>query len=230
MIITIEDGVDDGVIHDNWGIKNSSFLNNGALGYMWIRNISATQVHNGFIHVDLTAITGEVTNAYFGFDVFGGSFPCSIQARTILVPWGEGVKTQTNATAGESSWLYSEKDDMWTVGGCNGDNTDRLPTINGELEFTATNSDTHFSLSNASVQAMIDNPATNYGWVIQNDTLVAIKSVQFRSSETTTGNKPYFYVEYTEGAAIALSRGRLINMEGNLGGLTKATLNNLGGI
>ena len=75
---------------------------------------------------------------------------------------------------------------------------------------------------------MIDTPATNYGWVFETDNL--LRTVAWRSSEAVTGNLPYLYIEYTEGVTIALSRSRLINLGGNLGGLTKSTLNNLGGI
>lgn len=160
-----------------------------------------------FIKVDLTSLSGfTVTDAYFGFDVFGSAHPEVGNAHVILVPWGEGNKNGTAASVGELTYNSSAHPTAWNTANCKGDGVDRLAAIDGTYTFIANNSDTHFPVSNAAVQGMIDTPATNYGWVFETLALFG-GSVIWRSSETVIGNKPYLYVEFTEGGIAPVHRG-----------------------
>ena len=210
MDVTIDDIT--GIFSDNIMYGSAPTTNYGASTWMRMQETS-TQKYRGLMSVDLSGIVGTVTNAYLGLDSYSGTYPITLVAREILVPWVEGLRDSSAAQEGESSWQYTEKDNEWNTWGCSEDGTDRIAASVGQLQFTANNSDTHFPIDNDSVQRMIDSPSTNYGWVFQSDTIEAVKQVIFRSSEAVTGNKPYLYVEYTEVAEAALfSRGRMINL------------------
>lgn len=211
MNVTIEDGVGSppGVINDAWIYDNAPLGNYGAHTWAWIRNEPDAKA-NMLMYANLSAISGTVTSAYWGLDIIAGFFNMTVKARTVLIPWGEGTKTGQAAGTGESSWNYSEKPDEWTTPGCLSDGNDRLATIEGSYTYTEEDPDVVFTVSNASVQRMIDTPSTNYGWVFCNDSEEIGQYANMRTSESSP--KPFFYMEYT-GAGIPLpSRARMVNL------------------
>ena len=192
--ITIDD--DTGTFEDTISYNVLPNNNYGAVTNGQIFN-QATNKQSAFIKVDLTSLSAvTVTNAYFGFDVFGNFFPVVANAHVILVPWGEGNKSNAAATAGELSYNHSAFPTLWNTPNCKGAGIDRVAAIDSTYTFTGVNSDTHFPVSNGAVQGMINTPATNYGWIIE--TFDVSNSAAWGSSETVTRTKPYIYVEYTE--------------------------------
>lgn len=203
--VTIDDDTgtfEDTIIYDgqptyNYGIFNSNNVIN-----------QAANKQKTFHKVDLTTLSNvTVTDAYMGLDVYGSAFPLEVSAHVLLVDWGQGTKNGSLADTGECTYNDSEKPTAWNTAGCNGDGTDRVALADGTLNITGIGSDTHFPLSNAAVEAMIDSPSTNFGWVFESDTEIAVKGITWRSNNSVSGNKPYIYIEYTEGAAQNLAVG-----------------------
>jgi hypothetical protein len=197
--VTIDD--DTGTFEDAISYNGLPDNNYGAWDRGSLFN-QATNKQSTFIKVLLTSLAGKtVVDSYFGFDVFGNTFPVVGNAHVILVPWGEGNKNGAAASAGELTYNSSEHSiSTWNTANCKGDGTDRVAAVDGTYTFTGINSDTHFPVSSGAVQGMIDSPATNYGWVFETLDIFS-RTIAWRSSEAVIGNKPYIYVEYTEGAA-----------------------------
>lgn len=219
MEITIIDDVDGGVIGDTLLKTTFKDNNNGLTNTFYAYKSTVADSNNGLMKVDLSALSGiTVTSAYFGMDVwvFGGDAQ-TIDVFECLKDWIEGTKTNQAASAGEPTY-NSQKHNLnpaWAIAGCEGSGTDHAISAESATIITATNSDLHFNLTNATVQNHIDNPGNNNGYVwISQDTTFSSNYWLGRSSEATSGNKPYFYMEYTEAstAAALASRSRMINL------------------
>ena len=229
--ITIDD--DNGTFIDTIIAHGASVDNNnlGLLSVGQTRHYSASDIQSELMRVDLSPYSGNtVTYARFGIDNHLGIYPVDIAWHRVLKEWIEGTKVNALASTEEPTWLSQKHGQaLWTTSGCLGDGTDRQAVEEGSKTILGIGFDHQLVMTNVTVQAWLDDVADNHGIILETPNSVASRYIQWRSSEATTGNKPYFYMEYTEGVSIALSRSRLINMGGTLGGLTKSTLNNLGG-
>ena len=199
--VTIIDGVDSGVIEDTILQKNWPTYNYGISQYMQVHRFSATNQTNELLRVGLSDYSNiTVTNAYWGVDIYqaSGSFHWDLY-KIIAGSWVEGTRFHTTALTGEPTWdsrLHSGT--PWNTAGCEGSGTDHEAVAESNTLVSAVDSDKHLPLTTATVQDWIDNSATNYGNVIKTSDAVAGSDHKARSSETVTGNKPYFYMEYTE--------------------------------
>ncbi|MCK5606757.1 hypothetical protein KAR91_32945 [Candidatus Pacearchaeota archaeon] len=164
---------------------------------------------NELIKVDLSSITGAAISGYFGLDIHLGTFPLTIEWHKTLKPWIEGTHNG-GVSAGEPTWNSQSHPDAWDTGGCLGDGTDRQTVEEGTKVITATGSDQLLNMTIATMQSWLNNPVNNHGVVISAPNSVAGKTMQWRSSEAVAGNKPYFYIEYTEAAAAGRRRRTLI--------------------
>ena len=203
MEITIEDGV-NGVIEDtelnkispgsNFGISTNIRLWEDGKG-------------SGIFKVDLSPYAGfTVTSARFGVDVYYLSGAFDINWHDVLKEWGEG---RNSTDSGECTWEEARRNFVsWTTPGCLGDGTDRTATPDGTKTLD-TSSDFQIPLNNTLVQKWID--IENHGLLIEAVGTAGGNLARYRSCETTIGNKPYFYMEYTEAAALC-SRARTINL------------------
>lgn len=209
--VTIDD--DTGTFYDALLYNGLPGNNFGAFVKNSIIDYGAGNRQRVLHYVDLTAYSDiEVTDAYFGFHIFEGTFPKDVNAYPVLVPWGEGNKNGATAGTGECSWTYSAKTTTWTTGGCGSVGNDRSATLAGNVNFAAISSDQHFPVTNASLQAMIDNPSTNYGYLFESVAEAAGKFAAWYSNEAGVGNKPYLYFEYaTVGGVGGLVNNGLVN-------------------
>ncbi len=204
--VTIDD--DTGTFED--AIISTGFPNNnlGANPQGDTLSFDPAPKESTLLYVDLSVYTNiSVTDARFGLDVSSGTYPIDTNMHNVLVAWGEGNKVNAAATDGECSWNHSEHPTTWNTAGCKGNGSDRAATPVGSLQFTANNSDTHYAISNASVQGWIDDAVSNFGVLIESPNAVSGKLVVWRSSEGP-GNKPYFYMEYTVAGIVILRRRR----------------------
>lgn len=204
---------------NNWGGYHLSQWRNGSIAHS----------NSVIMFVDLTAYAGViVVSAKYILECstkVGATF--TVTVNPVLREWNEGNKTNSLASTGEvtaNSARHLEQ--LWTVVLCEGSGTDYNATA--AASFTSPSSIGSFdvNLTAQSVQDKIDG--TNYGDIFRVP-VTGTESWFYTDSSESSGTKPVFYFEYTEGVAIALSRSRLINSGGTLGGLTKSTLNNLGG-
>lgn len=200
--VTIDDV--SGTLEDNLLISATAQAgyNYGGLDSLQARNRSALDWFVSLLKVDLSAYTGNtVTLAYFGLDIFGGLATQDIAWNRVLIPWGEGNQTGSTAAAGTSSWNTSESPTTWNTAGCQGDGTDRQAIPEGTASISSIpDSDYHLGMTLATVQAWLDDASNNNGILLDApDIQAGSKWINVRSSEATSGNKPYFYMEWVDG-------------------------------
>lgn len=195
--VAIDD--DSGTFEDAY-ISSPSVNNNyGARDLMIARNVSGTR-DCMLMKADLSDYLGAtVIAARFGLDIYDVNNPIFIRWHRVLIPWGEGVGNDVAATAGECSFNHSEEPTTWTTAGCLGDGTDRQAVEEGNAVIPSISSDYHLDLTTATGQAWLDDVAVNHGIMVDAPVFSHPERILARSSETVTGNKPYFYMEYTEG-------------------------------
>lgn len=192
-IITIEDGVDGGVIDDNLMVSGTPNNNYGAY-HDGI--VNATQAFVSLMKVDLSAIAGVTPlSAHFGIDLYQvvGAGAGSLLWYQTLKFWNAGTKVGTAATTGESTWNSARHGELlWASGGCRGAGTDRAAVADGS-KVPFINSDFQLPISLALAQIGIDDGELPI--VIESSNS---NTKSWRSTEATLGNKPYFYIEYIE--------------------------------
>lgn len=196
--VTIDD--DTGTLIDMFISSNVPNNNFGVYITGQVQNVAAAR-QSSFLQVDLTGYLGvTATLARFGVDIYTGGFNIDVAWHRVLKDWIEGTKNNAAASAGEPTYNSQKHSEaLWATAGCLGDGTDRQASAEGTATITGTSSDYHFDLTLATVQAWLDNASNNNGIMVTAPNLVESKNITYRSSEASLGNKPYFYMEYTEG-------------------------------
>lgn len=197
MEVTIDD--DSGTLRDLAMSGYSSNVNTNFGGASWIncQRTTASDRTNTLLYVDLSAILNvTVISAKFGLDFYSTSGVNAFDYYKVHVDWVEGTSGGAYQ-AGSSCWNYRISDtDDWDSAGCEGSGTDHAIIKDGSITVSGPSSDFPMPLTNVLVQDWIDTPASNRGIVWIKPTIEAGKWSVARSSEATTGNKPYFYMEY----------------------------------
>jgi hypothetical protein len=189
--VTIEDGVDGGVIEDSYIWDTVATTNYGSTTPIVLYN-NGSQEKILFYKVDLSGIGPiAVIDAYMGLDMASGfSFPLVAESHEVIPLWVESQITWNLSSAGNS----------WNTAGAKGDGIDRVAAVDAEETFTEIVSDFHFKVSNTLAESSLG------GWLsLMIEHKVVGGQAEIHSSETVTGNKPYFYVEFTEEAAAGLN-------------------------
>lgn len=199
MDVTIEDGVDGGVIEDATMSGDAPDNNFGIYIYNEIRDTTAA---NFIIYVDLSAYSDiTITSAKYIFEVvFAASTGTSVTVNPSLRAWGEGNKVNQPASTGEvtaNSARHNEQ--AWTSLGGFGADTDYDSSISDGFTCPTSTGSFDVDLSVESVQSKIDTPSTNYGDIFRPARASIGGLCRFVSSEHTTAAKPQLYFEFTEG-------------------------------
>lgn len=188
------------------GVPIQQDFNYGGRGDLGAFKASVSNQGTALFYFDISVLSNvTVIDARIGLDIYlksGTSYATKVFE--VLKPWSQGDKNGVTATAGEVTWLSQifSSNPAWAGGGCQGSGSDHNATEESSVTVTAVNSDVHFALTNATVQEHINTPSSNNGYVfISQDVSFAGAFWFARSSDTGSGNKPYIYIEYTEGAA-----------------------------
>jgi hypothetical protein len=209
--VTIEDGVDGGVIEDSRLIGGNS-SNYGVNIHLNFNDSTLPTYQTYVIRVDLS---GEDSGRTVTFAKYimncnqtpsGGTFTAKLLP--ILRDWNEGTlngSTQTGSVCGLSA-RYLEED--WTTGNALDDGTDYDGTT-PTASFTTPSATGPYDIvcNNSVIQARLG--ATNKGDVAHPDSFTSGKAI--RSSSTEGSGTLQFYYEYTEGAAFNPSWARNSN-------------------
>ena len=201
--VTIEDGVGTGIISDtafsNTGLENG--YNFGAFGAGVVHQNTPTNQVLSWLKVDLSIYSGiTITSAEWGLDIYQVDGAITAYSYNCLRDIIEGVSIAA-VNSGEPTWDSYSHPTAWTSGGGRGAGDRNLIADNNVLlNSTGT---AVFPVSNALAQLWL---TTNYGMFI--DSIDAVPGVWWRSSEASSGNKPYFYMEYTE-AGVQILRRRM---------------------
>jgi hypothetical protein len=153
----------------------------------------------------------------------------NVELHKTLANWGEGTSAPTGfmppygkTTTGDATWLHTfYNTQSWaTPGG------DFSPTASGVTVLGADGTSSTWSSTSqmvSDVQAWLDNPGTNFGWVLKGDeTQESGKMIDSRES-TTVAHRPTLTIDYTLAAppppppTLAITATDADKAEGNAG-------------
>jgi hypothetical protein len=191
------------------------------LGGAQIVNAGTTQNftrNRGLFRFDLTSQIPRgsvVTNVDFVVEVTGepkdGFTPSPFGLHRVLKSWGEGDKFSPDpihpgqgapATAGEATWnhRFAFTSNTWTIPGGAATN-DYAADISAETIVYGIGDSPYTFFSTpalvADMQAWVDDPATNFGWMVVCESEDINFTARRFASHEDTGFEPYLVVEYT---------------------------------
>lgn len=133
----------------------------------------------------------------------------TINLHRVLAPWGEGVSDAqfeegggAPATGGDATWVHTFFDTtMWTtVGG------DFSPTISAGQAVADTGFYAWGSTAGmvSDVQAWVDNPLQNFGWILLGDEAAGQSAKRFDSREhETAAYRPVLHIYFSTSTGVA---------------------------
>lgn len=169
-------------------------------------------VRRGLIAFDIAAaipagatITGATLTLHMSS---AQTFPNDIGLHRVLADWGEGASNSASgsgapAAAGDATWLHTFfPGSFWVTPGGDFVGTASATTTVGALGFYSWSS---LGLV-ADVQAFLDSPATNFGWLLRGGEDVPQSAKRFDSREhTNPAFRPVLEITYVPApAALAL--------------------------
>lgn len=180
-------------------------LSNGAGQYFFAGTTNVGQIRRGLIAFDLsTAISGgsTVLSATLILSMSRtiiGAQPVALHP--VLADWGEGSSDAageegigTGSTPGDATWLHTFYDgSLWTTAGGDFAATASATTLVGDLGSYQWSSPQMVT----DVQAWIDTPANNFGWLLLGDETPIMTAKRFDSRENPTeANRPMLVITY----------------------------------
>jgi hypothetical protein len=165
-----------------------------------------------FFFAGLTNFTGESRRGLLAFDVAGAipagslvtdvtltlemsrtiSGPTTVELHRVSSDWGEGTSdapgqegTGAPATDGDATWFHTfYPSSLWSTDG--GDflsTVSAAQTVGGEGPYTWGSTPEMV----ADVQSWLDEPATNFGWLVMGDEQMTPSAKRFNTRENGTG-------------------------------------------
>ena len=132
----------------------------------------------------------------------GGGADSTFHLRRVLVPWNEGNKASNlgaTATTGETTWSHrSFPDTAWSAPG-GAMETDISATVSGSSAIADLGTYDFASSSGMvqDVQFWLDNPASNFGWVLMTQLEGTSETSRRFASREDTARAPALTIEYT---------------------------------
>jgi len=190
------------------------------LGGAAIVNAGTTQNftrNRGLLRFDFTGQIppgSQITKVDFVVEVTGQpkeeQKSSSFGLHRVLKPWGEGDKSSPDpihpglgapATSGEATWTHrlAFTTNTWTVAGGAATN-DYAPEISSETFVYGLGDSPYTFISTArlvaDVQAWVEDPATNFGWMLLCRSEEANFTARRFASREDAGREPYLVIEY----------------------------------
>lgn len=210
---------DNSIYQEGGGVSNGS----GEFLFAGQTKSPNSMARRALLHFDIAStIPSGVTITAVELDIFINKIPPSGSTPNLTIhlvdqDWGEGTSNAsgaegsgTTATCEDATWLqtfYREisctgTSDNWTNAG--GDFNATIssqvtaPNTTGQITFPSTTNLV------SDVQNWLDNPSTNYGWMIRGDEAATFNARRFGSSTGATQERPFLTITYTTAAPIAL--------------------------
>ena len=241
------DVVSIGAAKDNTIFSESSDLSNGAGDYLFAGRINGDPVRRGLIHFDVSSVVpagSTITNVTLTLYMSRSknSFD-PVAIHLVQTNWGEGLShadleegAGINAEDGDSTWeftFYSVADPpsspAWTtLGGDFAGTASASIVVADVMAFYTWGSTTQ---TVADVQAWLDTPAGNFGWILISDETARRTATRFNSRTNTElaggtlPTVPVMEVTFTPPAGT----GACCENDGTCSILTLSDCNGLGG-
>ena len=222
---------------DNTLIEFPSGNSNGA-GELFAGRVgsnSGTTIRRAVMAFDLSKIPvgSTVTEASLDLTVSRagtGSGPESMSLHKLTADWGEGSSSGGGqgapATSGDATWVHRFFDtSTWTNPGGN-----FVSTVSATTTVSGGGDTPRWSAAGmvTNVQAWVDTPATNFGWILLGNESTP-RTVKRFNSKDSGSNPPQLTVTYTEAAAtLSLTIAAASISEGAGAGATTGTVSRTG--
>ena len=199
---TIEPSADNTLFEDS-----SGFRSNGAGEYLFVGNTRSGNTRRALLRFDVAGAVppgATVTAVSLRMRMSrtrGGNV--TVALHRVLADWGEGASDAsgvegrgTSAQTGDATWRHRFSDtELWdSIGG------DFEAASSGSTLIGGTGSDTWPSTGGmvADVQSWLDNPVTNFGWLLKGNESGTQTAKRFDSREHgTVGNRPQLTIDFT---------------------------------
>lgn len=181
-------------------------LSNGAGAYFFVGKTAAGAIRRGLVAFEIAGQVppgATIVSATLQLQMSktaGGATPVTL--RRALRNWGEGASNAdldegggTSAAAGDATWLHTFYDTAtWqTPGGDFAPTATATVVVNG-IDFYQWTSPALV----ADVQQWLDNPNSNFGWLLMGDESASRTAKRFDASENPTpANRPQLTIIYT---------------------------------
>ncbi|HEV8659291.1 MAG TPA: Ig-like domain repeat protein [Thermoanaerobaculia bacterium] len=203
---------------DNTMYSENGTLSNGAGSYFFAGKTSTGATRRALIKFDLSTIPTGSTITAVTLDLHQSRVPSGATSQTfslyrVLANWGEGAENATSeegqgapATANSATWTHRfYNTSLWTTAG-----GDFSPTITASKLVGTTVTDYRWDSTSQMVaddQGWLDNPATNFGWLLRNSNeSPTMTARRFDSKENaSTSVRPRLTVTYTAPGAASLT-------------------------
>jgi len=186
----------------------SGGVSNGAGKYFFAGSTVQGALRRGVIHFNVAgaipagSVITQVTLTLFMSKTqatLGG--PTTVSVHRCQREWGEGASDApseegqgTVATTGDATWLHTHFNmDLWTTTGGDFFAAASGATVVDGVAFYSWSSQGMIDV----VQGWVDDPATNFGWVLLGDERAIATAKRFDTRENpTTGNRPVLSVSF----------------------------------
>ena len=205
-VVTLEPIKDNTLYEDANGL-----LSNGAGDYFYSGRTGRSLLRRGLLRFDIVAAlpagstVNSVTLRLHCSRAISG--PLDSTLHRLVSDWGEGASNSTvmgggmgaPAEPGDATWLHTFYDtSFWTTAGGDFDPTFSGSTMVGLPGFYTWDSTSGMV---ADVQAWLDDPAGNFGWLVRGDETTIATAKRFDSREITAAtNRPKLTIDYTPAA------------------------------
>ncbi len=197
--------------------RSNTQLSNGAGVYIFAGRTGSRasgRIHRAVIAFDIAgsvpaeATVGSVNLTMRVSRTAPGSGTETYTLQKLLADWGEGTSNAgapggdgTAPTTGDATWLHMLFDtQQWTTPG-----GDFEGTVSGSTPVGSNGSYTWTSPGMvADVQAWLDNPSSNFGWILRGNESETQNAKRFDSRESNTeANRPVLEISYSVAAPTA---------------------------
>ena len=185
---------------DNSMFSELTSNSNGAGTGIFVGANQQSNVRRGLVSFDLSSIpagstiTGATLTMFMAQSV-GGAI--DVQLRRVSSSWGEGTSVGSGqgaaATPGDATWLHSSfSSTLWSTPG-----GDFSPTVSAVTRVGGVGSYNWADAGMiADIQAWVNNPSGNFGWLLLGEENVAGAAKRFGSRESGA-TVPMLAIEYT---------------------------------
>ena len=203
----LADSVSIGASHDNTLYQDAAgALSNGAGEFFFSGNTNANVSRRGLIMFDIASavpagstINNVALTLHMSMTSGGAS---NVELHRVLQAWGEGASDApggegagTAAMPGDATWLHTFfNTSFWTNPGGDFD-----PAVSAVQNVDAIGFYTWNSAGmTANVQQWLNNPGTNFGWLLRGDESILNTSKRYDTRENATpGFRPALLIDYT---------------------------------
>lgn len=189
--------------NDTYLNSNAATTNYGTDQYLFVGDDnSAAGVYRGLIKFDLSSIPvyAIIMSATLTLTHAGATDKTS-NARTM-----RAFRTKRAWVEAEATWnKYTTLASWSTAGGFHADDCEQTDVGSVSVPDTQVDGVTFaITLTNASVQAMVDGTFTNNGWLIKVDTEVDDRHTFASATYATAGYRPILVIEYSLGGQVII--------------------------